>query len=97
MIATGGFVGILVLLMEKWTGWLMPFKWVLLFAFIMRGLKVIAGYCDKRWLKMGQASQEYGVKKKLSLPTVEIIDRIKNIEKKISPETFQNEHDTFLE
>ena len=81
LISTGGLAGILILLIDKYTGYLLPWYLVLVIAFGSKILKVFIGILDKRVLKIGQASNEYTVRKNLAPVSNEMLDRNKNIEK----------------
>ena len=96
IVMFGGAGAMIVLAVEKWSGWLMPWSWVIILAIFMRFLKVYIGSLDRNILKIGQAAAEYNTKKSLDPINREKLDRIKNIEKKVAPETYKEEHVTYL-
>ena len=97
LIYAGGITGALVLVIERWSGWLCPWPIAIVFAFGIRILKVYVGRLDKNVFKVGQAMSEYGIKAKTAPKSVEVLERIVNIEKKVSPETADKKYDTYFE
>ena len=92
LVASGGIAAVLLLVIERYSGWLPPWQWAVAIGLGMRVLKVLAGIADRKWLKLGQMSTEWGYKKKVNTFSVAQMERLKNIEKKVAPETYC-EHD----
>ena len=87
----------LILVIEKYTGWLFPWKWAIILALTIKILKVFIGKLDKDVLKIGQAMSNYSIEEKVQPKPAELLDRVKNIEKKVSPETVNKKYETYFD
>ena len=97
LLAVGGIIGMLVLVIERWSGWLMPWQWAVIAGLALRVLKIYLGHLDRTKLKIGQAMSTYGIEQNTQPKSVEQLERIKNIEKKVSPETVDKKYETYFE
>ena len=96
LITSGGIGGIIVLMVERYSGWLMPWQMVIVLVLALRVLKVFVGRLDKKYLKLGQAMAEYGQRKQINLFEMEKMERLKNVEKKVAPETYKEKYKSYL-
>lgn len=76
----GGIGMILILGIERYTGWLAPWYYAPILVLVLRIMKICVGAVDRKYLKTGQAMQEYTLRAKLTPTGNEMWDRIKNIE-----------------
>lgn len=97
IITLGGLGGILILIINKYTNWLAPWWILVILVICLKIIKVFIGRLDKRYFKLGQAMSEYTSRKKINVWEAEKMEILKNIEKKVSPETYHKEPKTYIE
>lgn len=95
LVLVGGSISMIALAVEKWSGWMMPYWVIIILALFIRLLKIWVGGQDVKKLKFGQAMSEFPVRERLAPVGNEQLDRIKNIERKVAPETFEEQHATY--
>ena len=72
--------------------------WVLVLIPILETIKdYYLGLLDEKKLNLWQIENEITLRKKISPWETEKMDRIKNIEKKIAPENYKENHKTYME
>src|SRR3990167_1663265 len=74
LITTGGAGAILILLIEKYTTWLPPWYYAPLIVLFLRIVKIIMGQVDRKYLKFGQAQQEFSLRANLTPAGTETMD-----------------------
>ena len=97
LMAAGGIIGMLVLVIERWSDWLMPWQMAISLGLVFRVLKVYLGHLDRTKLKIGQAMSTYGIEQNTQPKGVELYERLTNIEKKVSPETADKKYETYFD